>query len=163
MNNDFYKRFESVEKSEKRYLVAGRWFTAIIAVFMIAVALGIHFMRNETLLDLMSFALGLITAGLFGVLYLAFFTKRIGSVAAGTALVATVLFVALWVFLTTDTGETAFPGLANLAPSRFWIAVIPNLFLIAIALLASLIFPQSPNKNLHGLTVWTNKKSAQSV
>ena len=163
MNNDFYKRFESVEKSEKRYLVAGRWFTAIIAVFMIAVALAIHFMRNETLLDLMSFALGLITAGLFGVLYLAFFTKRIGSVAAGTALVTTVLFVALWVFLTTDAGETAFPGLASLVPSRFWIAVIPNLFLIAVALLASLIFPQSPDKNLQGLTVWTNEKSAKSV
>ena len=157
MNNDFYKRFESSEKNEKHYLLVGRWFTVVIAVFMITVALGIHFMRNDTLLDLMSFALGLITAGLFGVLYLAFFTKRIGSVSAAIALVATVLFVAIWVFLTTDAGENGFPGLASLVPSRFWIAVIPNLFLIAVAYLASLIFPQSPDKNLQGLTVWTKK------
>ena len=156
MNNDFYKRFESVAKREKHYLVAGRWFTAIIAVFMIGVALGIHFMRNDTLMDLMSFALGLISAGLLGILYLAFFTTRIGSKAAAIGLIATVLFVTLWVFLTTDTGEALFPGLASLVPSRFWIAVLPNLFLILVAFPTSLIFPRNSDRSLQGLTVWTN-------
>ena len=108
-------------------------------------------------MDLMSFALGLITAGLLGVLYLAFFTTRIGSKAAATGLIATIVFVALWVFLTTDTGEAAIPGLASLVPSRFWIAVIPNVFQIVVAYLTSLILPRNSDQNLQGLTIWTNK------
>jgi SSS family solute:Na+ symporter len=157
MTNDFYKRFESSEKSERHYLEVGRWFTVLISVLMVVVALGIHFLRNDTLLDLMSFALGLITTGLLGILFLAFFTVRIGSRAAIVSLAATGLFVMVWVFLTTDTGERWLPGLANLVPSRFWIAVIPNLLLVGVGFLASLVFPGPSREELRGLTVWTNE------
>ena len=155
ITNDFYKRFESSEKSDRHYLTFGRWVTVFIAVFMIIVALGIHFLRNETLIDLMSVALGLVTTGLLGILLLAFFTDRVGSGAALTGTIAAVLLVAVWVFLTTDSGEALFPELSSLVPSRFWIAVIPNLFLVAVGLLASLVSARPSRAALRGLTVWT--------
>ena len=70
---------------------------------MVTVALGIHFLRNDTIIDLMSFVIGLITTGLMGLLFLAFVTVRTSSRSAIVGTVGAVLMVIIWVFLSSET------------------------------------------------------------
>jgi SSS family solute:Na+ symporter len=160
ITNDFYRRFMHPNKSEKHYLFVGRFFTLILSFFMVIIALGIHFLRNDTILDLMSFALGLVTTGLMGILFLAFFTVRTSSRSAIFGTVGAVSMVIVWILLSSEMGKNLFPQFSNFIPSRFWIGVIPNLFLIIIAYTASYFFPERRSDNeLTNLTLWTMKKN----
>ena len=66
--------------------------------------------------------------------------------------------VVAWVFLTTDTGQQLFPELTSRLPNRFWIGVLPHLFLLAIGYLLSFVLPRSSDKDLENLTIWTKSE-----
>ena len=160
ITNDLYHRFSHSKKSKENDLIVGRWITVILSFFMVTVALGIHFLRNDTIIDLMSFVIGLITTGLMGLLFLAFVTVRTSSRSAIVGTVGAVLMVIIWVFLSSETGGNLFPLLSSFVPSRFWIGVIPNIFLVLIACTMSYFSPKQPsNDDLADLTLWSIRKS----
>ena len=127
---------------------------------MVTVALGIHFLRNDTIIDLMSFVIGLITTGLMGLLFLAIVTVRTSSRSGIVGRLGAVLIVIIWVFMSSESGGNLFPLLSSFVPSRFWIGVIPNIFLVLIACTMSYFSPKQPsNDDLADLTLWSIRKS----
>ena len=83
-----------------------------------------------------------------------FLTVRVGSQPAWMATVSTVILVATWVILTSSWAEREFPGLTGWIPNRYWIGVIPHLFLITMGYGLSWIFPAGKT-GLDNLTIWT--------
>ena len=155
VTNDFYRRLKPNAGDERHYLRVGRWFSVLFALVMIAVALTIHLMRTETLMDVQTVVYPVVSAGLLSLFLLGFMTVRVGSRAALVATVCTVFLVGLWVVLTTTWGKARFPDLAVLLPNPFWIGVLPHVFLLAVGYLLSLFLPRRSEKGLENLTIWT--------
>ena len=156
VTTDFYRRFRPSARGEKHYLRVGRWFSPLFPLIMIGVALVIHFMRTETLMDIQTVVYPVVSAGLLSLFVLGFMTARVDSRAALIATVGTVFLVAVWVFLTTEWGEESFPYLAGRLPNEFWVGVLPYLFLIVVGYFLSLLLPRRPAKSLDNLTIWTS-------
>ena len=157
VTTDFYRRFRPAAGDEQHYLRVGRALSLLFSVFMIGVALWIHASRSEegTLMDLQTIVYPIVNTGLLSMFLLGFLTVRVGSGAALNATAGTVLLVVGWVFLTTEVGQQHFPELADRLPNRFWIGVLPPLFLLAVGYLLSFALPQIPDKDLENLTIWT--------
>jgi len=155
VTTDFYRRFRPSAGDEHHYLKVGRWFSLFFAAMMVAVALYVHEARTETLMDLQTVVYPVVSAGLLSLFVLGFLTVRVGSTAAFIATASTVLIVAFWIFLTTEVGARAFPHLAGLLPNKFWIGVIPHLFLLAVGGLVTFFIPRRSDKGLENLTIWT--------
>jgi len=158
LTNDFYRRFRPTAGKEEHYLVVGRVLSLIFAGVMIAVALSIHSMRTETLMDMQTVLYPVVSAGLLSLFLLGFMTVRVGSQAALIATAATVLLVGGWVYLTTAAGQGAFPGISAALPNKFWLGVIPHIFLMVLGYALSYCVPRSENKPLKDLTVWTKDR-----
>ena len=158
LTNDFYRRFRPHAGNERHYLGVGRLFSILFAGIMILVALSIHWMRTQTLMELQTVLYPVVSAGLLSLFLLGFLTVRVGSRAALIATGSTVLLVAGWVFLTSETGERAFPSISNWIPNDFWLGVIPHLFLLVLGLLVSYAVGRDQDRCLTGLTIWTIEK-----
>jgi len=161
VTTDFYRRFGRSERDERHYLTVGRWVSVLFSVIMIGIALLIHFMRTETLMDVQTVVYPVVSAGLLSLFLLGFMTVRVGSRAALIATVSTVLLVGVWVILTTQWGQESFPYLAGYLPNQFWIGVLPHLFLIAVGILVSLFVPRRSDKGLDNLTIWTKRSTGK--
>jgi len=85
-------------------------------------------------------------------------TVRVGSQAALIATVATVLLVGAWVGVTTEAGQSAFPGVAAVLPNKFWLGVIPHIFLLLLGYNLSFVLRRPTDKPLTDLTIWTKTK-----
>jgi SSS family solute:Na+ symporter len=155
VTTDFYRRFRPSAGDEQHYLSVGRWFSLFFAAMMVAVALYIDHARTETLMDFQTTAYSVVSAGLLSLFLLGFLTVRVGSTVAFTATASTVLLVACWLFLATETGAQAFPDLASLLPDKFWIGVLPHLFLLAVGGGLALFIRRRSDKSLENLTIWT--------
>ena len=159
ITNDFYRRFQQTQRDERHYLIVGRWVSLLFSVFMIAVALTIHSMRSDTLIELQTLIYPIVSAGLLSLFLLGFFTERVNSNAALIATVFTVLLVGTWVYLTTEAAAERFPLLTSLLPNKFWIGVLPHIFLIVVGYLLSFVLPRGPVRKLRNLTIWTKESS----
>jgi len=155
VTTDFYRRFRPSARDERHYLRVGRWFSVVFSLIMVGVALVIHVMRTETLMDVQTVMYPVVSAGLLSLFLLGFLTVRVGTRAAFIATVCTVLLVGVWVFLTTKWGAERFPQLAGHLPNQFWIGVLPHLFLLAVAYLLSFFLPRRSDRSLENLTIWT--------
>jgi len=160
VTTDFYRRFRPLAGDERHYLRVGRALSLVFSVLMIGVALWIHHSRTKegTLMDLQTIIYPIVNTGLLSMFLLGFLTVRVKSRAALIATAGTVLLVVAWVFLTTDTGQQLFPKLTSRLPNRFWIGVLPHLFLLAIGYLLSFVLPRSSDKDLENLTIWTKSE-----
>ena len=159
VTTDFYRRFRPSAGDERHFLTVGRWLSVLFSAIMIGVALVIHWMRSETLMDVQTVVYPIVTAGLLSLFLLGFLTVRVGSRAAAVATVATVFLVAVWAFLATDMGSTYFPWVAKWLPNTFWIGVLPHVFLLVVGYLLSLLLPRRSNRRLDDLTIWTTAKA----
>ena len=155
ITTDFYRRFQHRPRDERHYLIVGRWSSVVLSAVMIAVALTIHAMRSETLMDLQTLVYSVVSAGLLSLFLLGFLTVRVGSRAALIATVATVLLVGAWVPFTTNAIQKQFPAVAQYLPNEFWIGVLPHLFLLLVGYALSFVFPR-PQRDLTNLTIWTS-------
>ena len=161
LTNDFYRRFLPTDRDERYYLRLGRWFSVLFSIVMIGVALLIHFMRTETLMDVQTVVYPVVSAGLLSLFLLGFLTVRVGSPPALIATVLTVLLVAGWVVLTTEWGQQSYPAVAARLPNKFWIGVVPHVFLFAVGYLLSLVLRRNPDQDLGNLTIWTRSSAAE--
>ncbi|MBT6153987.1 MAG: sodium/solute symporter [Planctomycetaceae bacterium] len=155
VTTDFYRRFRPSSGNDRHYLLIGRWFSVLFSLIMIGVALLIHFMRTDTLMDLQTIVYPIVSAGLLSLFLLGFMTVRVGSKAALIATLLTVLLVGGWVVLASEWGQESFPYLADHLPNQFWIGVIPHVFLLIVGYLLSFFLPRSTEKRLEDLTIWT--------
>lgn len=131
--SDFHERFIARGRSEAYYLKVGRVSTGIFGVVMIVLALAIHAMRTQTLQDLQAVGSMIFSAGLFGLFIIGFFGHRVDSRSALIASLITVGVVCVWVALGADAVLARWPGVALWLPDRFWIPVVSNLMLPALA------------------------------
>jgi len=157
VTNDFYRRFQKTKRDETHYLKVGRFASIAFGLIMIGVALLIDFMRTKTLMEIQTVVYSVVSAGLLSLFILGFLTVRVGSRAAAIATAATVLLVASWVVLTTPWGERYFPDLTSRLPNKFWIGVLPHIFLLVFGYLVSLAFPRRSDASLENLTIWTKR------
>ena len=155
VTTDFYRRFRPSAGDEQHYLRVGRWFSLLFAAMMVGVSLYIHQARTDTLMDVQTVVYSVVSAGLLSLFLLGFLTVRVGSRVAFIATASTVLLVAFWLFLTTEVGAQAFPHLAGLLPNKFWIGVLPHIFLLAVGGLLALFIRRRSNRSLENLTIWT--------
>ncbi|MCH2400686.1 MAG: hypothetical protein MK364_16340, partial [Pirellulales bacterium] len=146
--------------TSQEYLRIGRVFSILFSAIMICVALTIHFMRTETLMDVQTVVYPVVSAGLLSLFLLGFLTLRVGSRAAALATIGTVLLVASWLLLDTDWASRQFPGLVAYLPNAFWIGVLPHLFLILSGYAFSFLWPENltvGSDRLANLTIWTRR------
>lgn len=155
VTNDFYRRLMAPGRSEAHYLKVGRWLSVVFGVIMISLALFIHVTRTQTLMDLQTLVISIMSGGLLGLFLLGFLTRRADSRSVLIATVCTVLSVCIWVFATSETGQRLLPSLASVFPDKFWISVLSNVFIFALAYSLSRLLKGRPQKDLTGLTVWT--------
>ena len=160
VTNDFYRRFRSSQRDEKHYLYVGRVMSVVFSAIMIGVALIIHAMRTETLMDVQTIVYPVVTAGLLSLFLLGFMTVRVGSAAALIATVSTVLLVGVWTFLITETGKQQFPQLVGII-HPFWVGVIPHIFLIVFGYALSYCLPRRDGRPLDNLTIWTKRSTTK--
>mgnify|MGYP001472532152 CR=1 FL=1 len=160
VTNDFYRRFRSSQRDEKHYLYVGRVMSVVFSAIMIGVALIIHAMRTETLMDVQTVVYPVVTAGLLSLFLLGFMTVRVGSAAALIATVSTVLLVGVWTFLITETGKQQFPQLVGII-HPFWVGVIPHIFLIVFGYALSYCLPRRDGRPLDDLTIWTKRSTTK--
>ena len=162
MTNDFYRRFKKSTKDEQHYLKFGRWVSVGFAAIMIVVALFIHFTRTQTLMDLQTLVFSIVSGGLLSIFLLGFLTVRVDSRAALIATLCTVSAVCLWLFADSEAGASLLPGLKQVLPNKFWIIVLSNLFLFALAYSLSFLLGPQSGKSLRNLTVWTSSADTQA-
>lgn len=161
VTTDFYRRFRPQAGDERHYLRVGRWASVLFGMIMIGIALMIHYSRTETLMEIQTVVYPVVSAGMLSLFLLGFLTVRVGSRAAAIATTATVLLVGTWTILITEFGKEQFPYLASLLPNQFWIGVLPHLFLILVAYLASFLLPRRAATGLENLTIWTSESRKQ--
>ena len=159
VTNDFYRRLMASDRSEVHYLKVGRWLSAVFGVIMISLALMIHLTRSQALMDLQTLMFSIMGGGLLGLFLLGFLTCRVDSRVALIATVGTMLSVCIWVFADSETGQRLVPSLAEVLPNKFWISVLSNVFVFALAYALSLLLTGPRKKDLTDLTVWTRVQS----
>ena len=162
VTTDFYRRLFVPDREERHYVTVGRWLSVFFGAIMIAAALLIYFTRTETLMDLQSLIMSILSGGLLGLFLLGFLTKRVDSRAALVATLTVLGAVCLWVFVGSEAGARWLPALSRFFPDRFWIIVIANLLLLGLGYGLSFVLRRRPDKDLTNLTIWTRRKSAPS-
>ena len=159
VTNDFYRRLMAPDRSEAHYLKVGRWLSAVFGVIMISLALMIHFTRTQSLMDLQTLMISIMGGGLLGLFLLGFLTRRVDSRVALIATACTVPSVCIWVFADSETGQRLVPSLAQVLPDKFWISILSNVFIFALAYGLSLLLTGRRKKDLTDLTIWTRAQS----
>ena len=158
VTTDFYRRLFAPDREEVHYVRVGRWLSVAFGAVMIGAALTIYLTRTETLMDLQSLLMSILSGGLLGLFLLGFLTRRVDSRSAAAATVCVVAGVCLWVFVGSETGARLWPALAGIFPDRFWIIVLANLALLGLGYLISWLPKKGTARDLTNLTVWTQKQ-----
>jgi Na+/proline symporter len=124
---DFHHRILG-GRSGTDQLRIGRRATQILGGIAVLIAILIHLLRTQTLQDLQATGQMLFSAGMFGLFMVGFFGRRIGARAALYAVVCTLTLVSIWFGLHASKWVTW-------VPDPFWIPVLSNLAMPALALL----------------------------
>jgi SSS family solute:Na+ symporter len=128
--NDLYKPFAR-DKSDRHFLRVASILTVVVGVVQIAVAIAVKDAGQSALSQALSIA-GLINGPILGVFLVGTFIKRAGQTAALIAMSASIALM-LYIYLRT---KIAFP----------WYPVIGSLTTLAVAFIASFIFPYKTNE-----------------
>lgn len=158
VTNDFYQAVYAPGKSDRHYLVFGRWVSVVFGVLMIVLALVIHWSRTKTVQDLQMIFSQILSAGLFALFMLGMITRRVESKAALAATIVTVLVACGWLCLDSVNGRAMFPRVAEIMPNKFWFGTICNILLFSLAYIFSIWFKGKHHKNVQGLSIWTLDK-----
>ncbi len=159
--DDFYHRFIVRNKPDLHYMRVGRVSTCIIGIFMIVSALLIYAFRSQTLQNLQQTFAMICSMGLFGLFMVGFFSKRVGNRAAKYAACVVVPLGLLWTAAFFMKKDGMIPEWVWV-PDIFWMTVLMNLIMIALALLFAAFLPKE-KRNLDNLTIHTvhENKDAQ--
>ena len=151
--DDFYHRFLVRNKPDIHYMHVGRISTCVIGVFMITSAILIYSFRSQTLQNMQQTFAMICSMGLFGLFMVGFFSKGVGNRAAKWASAIVVPVGLIWTaaFFLQKDGMIS----QNIwVPDIFWMTVLMNILMIALALIFGVIFPKE-KINLDNLTIHT--------
>ncbi len=148
---DFYQNYIHKKGDARHYLKASRVCTVLMGVLMFVVALLINSWRNNTLQDFSNILALVLSAGMMGLFFVGFFSTRVSSKAAFTAMAVTVALMVTWLMLSSPTVQAAHPGLESWVPNLLWACVFSNGFFIVFVLLIARFFPK-PARDLSDVT-----------
>lgn len=155
VTTDYYRRLLVKDRGEQHYARVGRLVSVAFGVIMIAIALTIHFMRSQTMVDLQRTVIVIVGGGLLSLFLLGFLTTRANSRGALVATIVTACGVAVWLFLDSAVGKRLFPGVTM--PHKFWINVFSNSSMFVLGYVLSRLLGAKREKDLTDLTVWTSQ------
>jgi SSS family transporter len=128
---DFYKRHQKTEKNDRHYLTVSRISTLLWGVFCIIVALFAQKLGN--LIEAVNILGSLFYGTILGIFLVAFYLKKVGSVAVFWAAVFTECFVIYaWI---------------NELSAFLWLNLIGTLLLMVLAFIIQLIINQNNKQN----------------
>jgi solute:Na+ symporter, SSS family len=153
VTNDFYRRFSPEDVDERHYLRFGRWISVGFAVTMIAGSLVIHFTRTQTLADLQTLIMSIMSGGLLGLFLLGILSKKVDNTSAICGVVVTLMGVLVWIGLDSELGHRLFPALGKRLPDQFWIIVFGNISVFVLGYGLSVARGVKPLQTIAGLTI----------
>jgi len=154
---DIYRRHLVKGRDDRHYLAAARCFTALAGALMIAAALVLSKLGEESSILEAYFKLGAIFAGgLGGLFLLGFFTRLATSRAAAVGIVAALLVI-VWLALSQPELDIL-PDAVRSPIHGFLIGVCGNVVVFSVGLVCSYLFPSGRKRDLTGLTWWTRDK-----
>ena len=159
ITTDFYRRLFVRDRDERHYLAVGRWVSCLLGGMMIGGALLIHYTSTEMLQDLQILVQSISGGGLLALTLLGMLTVRVDGRAAIIAVATGFGVICTWLLVDSPYGHEWFPDLAARLPDKFWMHVLVNLFVLALAFVLSWVLPRRPPKNLDDLTVWTRSSN----
>jgi len=122
--DDFYKRLMVKNASDKHYLLCSRVSTIFLGVLMIVIAILFDQLRSNTLQEFNYILALVVSAGMMGLFFVGFFSRRVSGKAAGLALLLTISFMLLWLVVKEEKFTPAVPYLLVISLLVFLTAVL---------------------------------------
>jgi len=154
--HDIYRRHLAKGREDKHYLNMARAIATAASLIMVGGAVVLIEAKTKTLQDTYTILLGFAAAGIFGLYMFGFFTTLKNTLAVWLALGATFSF-SLWVVLASGG---LLPQWMAVPFDLYYTSFLGHLGMFAVAVTASLLLISrgKAEKNLAGLTVWTQTK-----
>ncbi|MDA1015102.1 MAG: sodium:solute symporter, partial [Planctomycetota bacterium] len=146
---DLLKPYLARGREDRFYLRVARWIATVAAVLMIGGAVLLTTIEKESMNDLTWIVASVFGGCLVGLFMVGFFTRRVDSFSAMTALGVSIL---LNVYLGLCVAGWL-PESITAPVHSYWVGVIVNLAFVAIAYAVSLF--RGPAEELKGLTFWS--------
>ena len=146
---DLLKPYLARGRDDLFYLRAARWIAIIVAGLMIGGAIIVSTIEKESMNDLNWILASVFGGCLVGLFMIGFFTRRVDSFSALTALVVATL---LNVYLGASLAGWV-PQAFSVEIHSYLVGIVVNVVFVVVALGVSLF--RKPGGDLKGLTVWT--------
>ena len=150
---DLLKPWLAPGRDDRFYLRFARLIAVLASAVMICGAVFFSSIEKESMNDLSWIIASVFGGCLLGLFMLGFFTRRVDNTAAVIGLAGAIL---LNLYLGLSTGGWL-PADWSLQIHTYWVGLFVNLAFISLALLISL-FRSPNNRDLTGLTVWTQEQ-----
>ena len=150
---DLLKPHLAKGRSDRYYLLAARFATAVAIAIMTLGALTFVWLEKESINDVSLVVFSVLSGAITGLFMLGFFTRRVDGFAVNVALVVAIalnLYLALGVVGTLPAGW-------KVPVHSYWVGAVVNLVFVSVAYGISLFRGSTP-RNLTGLTVWTSER-----
>ncbi len=150
---DIYRRHLSKAKQDKHYLKVAWVIATCAALFMIGGAITLTKIDTKTLQDTSTIIVSLVSAGLLGVYFVGFFTRRGDARAIWLGIICSFVFT-LWTVFAKYRPELLPQSLA-VPFDLYYTGLIGNVVMFIVGYLSGLLLPSQ--QNLEQLTVWDQK------
>lgn len=154
---DLLKPFLAKGRDDRFYLRCARWIATVTAALMIVGACVFSVVEKESMNDLSLIMDSVFGGCLVGLFLLGFFTTRVDSLAATTALAVGILCN---IYLGLNASGWL-PESLCLPVHSYWVGILVNTVFVLVALAISLCRRQQ--RDLTGLTVWTMPKEEKQA
>ena len=153
---DVMKPYLAKGRSDRFYLRGARIVAVVASVLMVLGAILFSSIEKESMNDLSWIVASVFGGCLLGLFMVGFFTTRIDSCAAMTALVVAIV---LNVWLGANAAGWL-PERLTAGVHAYWTGILVNLAFVVIAGVVA-IFRGTNRKDLGGLTVWTMRQASE--
>jgi SSS family solute:Na+ symporter len=148
---DIYRRHLVKGKNDRHYLKVAWTIATVVALFMIGGAITLAKIDTKTLQDTSTIIVSLVSAGLLGVYFIAFFTRRGDARAIWIGIACSFMFT-MWTAV-AEYWPDLLPQALHVPFDLYYTGLIGNVVMFAVSYLAGLALPGKP-RNLAKLTVW---------
>jgi SSS family solute:Na+ symporter len=148
---DIYKRLISRDRDDRHYLKVAWAIATGAALFMIGGAITLTRLDTKTLQDTSTIIVSLVSAGLLGIYFIGFFTRRGGAAAVWIGVACSFVFT-LWTVIASYAPHMLPEALA-VPFDLYYTGLIGNVVMFVIGYLAGLLLPTKP-RDMTKLTIW---------
>ncbi|MFA5689301.1 MAG: sodium:solute symporter [Kiritimatiellales bacterium] len=151
---DIYRRHLVKNKTDQHYLRVAKIVACIASILMLLGALILIRTTTTTIRDMLMLIGSVMTSGILGLYLLGFFTRRATARAAVIGIILSTIFTIFMLLHSRDI----FGGACRFSFEMYYVGVIGNLLMMIVGYFLSLIPFCRKEKDLTGLTVWTQEK-----